>query len=198
MRPGIYNILLLLLTTAALVTTATPGISDDVPPLAQPCASCHGSDGNSAMSNIPAIAGITPEYFTHVMDAYKNGGRQSELMKQFTHTLKDEEIAQLAAYFGRQKFVPREQTFDAAQALSGRRLHEKYCEKCHENGGRITENNFGILAGQWMPYLRQALAAYLDESRRVNPMMLTKLHRLRQDAGDDGIEQLVNFYASQR
>ncbi len=173
-----------------------PAYASDIQALVQPCTMCHGVDGNSANSGVPSIAGITPEYFAHVMDAYKNEGRNSPMMKQFTHTLGEADIAQLAEFYGKQKFVARTQEFDAALAQKGALLHAKYCEKCHENGGRITENNYGILAGQWTPYLRQALTAYLDNTRRVNPMMITKLKLLEQEAGQDGIEQLLHFYAS--
>ena len=47
-----------------------------------------------------------------------------------------------------------------------------------------------------MPYLTQAIKDYLDEKRRVAPMMVTKLKALKEEAGDEGIEQLVHYYAS--
>jgi len=168
----------------------------DVASLVQPCGMCHGPDGNSTNPTIPAIAGITIEYFKHTMDAYKNGGRKSEMMKNFVHSLTDADINQIAGYFNKQKHIAREQQVDAVLAEKGKMLHEKYCIKCHENGGRITENNYGNLAGQWMPYLKQAISAYLDGSRTVNPMMITKLKALKEAEGEQGIDQIVNYYAS--
>jgi len=169
---------------------------DAVPEPVAKCRMCHGDDGNSPTSNIPTIAGITKDYFRHVMDAYKNNGRPSEIMKMFVHSLDDKTIDQLADYYARQKFKPTGQSFDKALAEKGKQLHLQYCEKCHENGGKISENNFGILAGQWTDYLRMALQAYQDKKRRVNPMMLTKLQKLKDQAGDEGLEQILHYYAS--
>jgi len=168
----------------------------DVAALVQPCGGCHGQDGNSTNPAFPTIAGITVEYFKHVMDAYKNGGRKSELMKTFVHSLSDTDVELLADYFNKQKHIAREQQVDMALAEKGKALHMQYCAKCHENSGQITVNNYGILAGQWMPYLKQAIQAYLDNNRTVNPMMITKLKALKAAAGDAGVEQIINYYAS--
>ena len=170
--------------------------AEDVNKLVQQCGMCHGQDGNSPNSTIPSIAGMTEEFFRHTLDAYKNDGRKSDMMKNFVHNLTGDDIDQMAAYYNKQTYKAREQQFDQAKAEQGKLLHDKYCEKCHENSGRITENNYGVLAGQWMPYLSQAIKDYLDGKRHVAPMMVTKLKALKQEAGDEGIEQLVNFYAS--
>ncbi|MGD8571837.1 MAG: c-type cytochrome [Gammaproteobacteria bacterium] len=160
------------------------------------CNMCHGKNGNSPSSTIPSIAGMTEEYFMHTMDAYKNNGRQSDMMKSFVHSLSKEELEKLADYYAKQTFIPREQEFDPAMAKKGEKLHNKYCEKCHEQAGRITENNYGFLAGQWAPYLRQAIQDYLDDKRRVPPMMITKLKKLKEEAGEEGIDQILHYYAS--
>ncbi|MGD8567481.1 MAG: c-type cytochrome [Gammaproteobacteria bacterium] len=172
--------------------------ADPIDKTIEKCGMCHGTDGNSPNSTIPSIAGITREYFTHTMDAYKNNGRQSDMMKNFVHSLSKDDIDKLAAYYAKQTFKPRKQEFDPAKAKQGEKLHNQYCEKCHENGGRITQNNYGILAGQWVPYLRQAIQDYLDKKRRVNPMMITKLEKLKKAAGDEGIDQLLHYYASEQ
>ena len=178
------------------IVPAFDAVAESIEKLTEKCGMCHGSDGNSPTSSIPSIAGITREYFIHTMDAYKNNGRQSDMMKTFVHSLTKEDINKLAEYYGKQTFKPREQEFDPAMAEKGKQLHHKYCEKCHENAGRITQNNYGILAGQWVPYMRQAIQDYLDKKRRVNPMMITKLEKLKQAAGKDGIEQVLHYYAS--
>jgi len=185
--------LVLIFITGLSTTLAS---ADDLEKLIQQCGMCHGQDGNSPSSTIPSLAGLTIEYFKHTLDAYKNDGRKSELMKSFVHTLNEHQIEEIGLYFNKQTYKPREQQFDSAKAEKGKILHNKYCEKCHENEGRITENNYGVLAGQGMPYLTQAIKDYLDDKRRAPPMMITKLKALKQDAGDEGIEQLVHFYAS--
>ena len=191
MRATILTSLLVLLTAMAPLQA-----DDKAPAEVAKCKMCHGEDGNSPTSNIPSIAGITKDYFRHVMDAYKNNGRPSEIMKMFVHNLDADTIEKLADFYSQQTFKPTNQSFDKEKAAKGKRLHMQYCEKCHENSGRISENNFGILAGQWMDYLSMALQAYQDKQRRVNPMMLTKLNKLKAAAGKEGIEDLLNYYAS--
>ncbi|WP_455220891.1 c-type cytochrome [Kaarinaea lacus] len=182
----------------ALLIAAVPASvnAEDIEEVKKKCGMCHGSDGNSPNSSIPSIAGMTKEFFAHTLDAYQNNGRPSDLMKPYVHNLSSEDIGKLAEFYASQTFKPVKQEFDPEKAKRGEALHNKYCEKCHENAGRITENNYGFLAGQWMPYLRQAIQDYLDKKRRVAPMMVTKLEKLKEEAGKDGIEDLLNYYAS--
>ena len=181
---------------ACLAVTATQAQTFEA--LVQSCNMCHGPDGNSMNSSIPSIAGMTAEYFLHTMDAYKNDGRKSDMMKNFVHTLSDDQLRKLASHYQSKTFVPRDQQFDTELAAKGKILHDKYCEKCHEQAGLITENNYGFLAGQWTPYLKQTLNDYLAGKRRVNPMMIKKLKALKQTAGDEGIEQIMHYYASKK
>jgi len=182
----------------ALLITAIPVSvnAEDIEAVKKKCGMCHGADGNSPNSSIPSIAGITKEFFAHTMDAYQNNGRPSDLMKPYVHNLSAEDIDRLADFYAEQTFKPVKQKFDPEKAKRGKVLHDKYCEKCHENAGRITENNFGYLAGQWTPYLRQAIQDYLDKKRHVAPMMVVKIEKLQEEAGKDGIEDVLNYYAS--
>ena len=179
-----------------VVIPVSSSLADNLDKLVSQCGMCHGKDGNSPIATVPSIAGLTKEYFKHTMDAYKNDGRKSEAMKSFVHTLTVQQIDEIATYYQKQTFVARDQKFDQSKADKGKVLHNKYCEKCHENEGRITDNNYGVLAGQWMPYLTQAINEYLDGKRRVAPMMVTKLKALKQQAGEEGVKQVVHYYAS--
>jgi sulfide dehydrogenase cytochrome subunit len=190
-----------LLKTSVIVAVLTCMLpasvsAEDIEEVKKKCGMCHGSDGNSPNSSIPSIAGMTKEFFAHTLDAYQNNGRPSDLMKPYVHNLSAEDISKLAEFYANQTFKPVKQEFDPERAKLGKILHDKYCEKCHENAGRITENNYGFLAGQWMPYLRQAIQDYLDKKRRVAPMMVTKLEKLKEEAGKEGLEDLLHYYAS--
>ena len=110
--------------------------------------------------------------------------------------MSDEQTQALAAYYEKQTFVPRKQEFDAEKAKQGKVLHDKYCEKCHEDAGRITRNNYGFLAGQWTPYLKTAIQDYIDKKRNAPPMMMIKLDKMKENHGQESIDLLLHYYAS--
>jgi cytochrome c553 len=70
---------------------------------AAPCAACHG-DGNKTLNDTyPKLAGQYPEYLSKAMHEYKSGKRKNAIMGAQVASLKDQDIADLAAYFGSQK-----------------------------------------------------------------------------------------------
>jgi len=70
---------------------------------AQVCASCHGPGGHSASGQFPILAGQYEDYLVHAIKAYKTGERQNPIMKGMAANLSDDDIADLAAYFSREK-----------------------------------------------------------------------------------------------
>lgn len=195
MRPSnkIKTQIIGILLTLSLIPAA---VADDTEKLVKQCSMCHGMDGNSKSSTIPSFGGISEQFFKFTIDAYKNGGRKSDMMKRFVDNLSEEDIHKLAVYYAKQPYKYAEQEFDSSLAEKGRGLHEKYCAKCHDNDGRVDEHDYGALAGQWIPYLKLSIKEYLEGTRRVNPMMVIKLKRVKNEVGDEGFEQLIHFYAS--
>lgn len=188
--------ILLSIFICTCLIAAFPVYSNPLEQLIKQCGMCHGADGNSMSPDNPSIAGMTREYFRHTFDAYKNNGRQSDMMKMFVHSLTDEQTEGLAAFYEKQAFKPRDQKFEADKASKGKELHNKYCEKCHENAGRITENNYGFLAGQWTPYLKKVIQDYIDKKRNAPPMMITKLKKMKEAHGEGSLDLLMHYYAS--
>ncbi|HEY2274128.1 MAG TPA: c-type cytochrome [Steroidobacteraceae bacterium] len=70
-----------------------------VPQAAQLCVSCHGENGIAVAPIYPSLAGQHEDYLVRALNEYKHGGRKNPVMKGFAANLKDEEIAQIAAYF---------------------------------------------------------------------------------------------------
>lgn len=70
-----------------------------VPQAAQLCVSCHGQDGIAVAPIYPSLAGQHEDYIVRALNEYKHGGRKNPVMKGFAANLKDEDIAQIAAYF---------------------------------------------------------------------------------------------------
>ena len=70
-----------------------------VPQAAQLCVSCHGENGIAVAPIYPSLAGQHVDYLVRALNEYKHGGRKNPVMKGFAANLKDEDIAQIAAYF---------------------------------------------------------------------------------------------------
>lgn len=63
------------------------------------CVACHGANGVSATGMYPNLAGQKEEYLNAQLKAFRDKTRQSPIMNSQTASLKDEDIANLAAYF---------------------------------------------------------------------------------------------------
>ena len=193
------KLLTLLLTGCLSVSAVAAEDPATAQSLADACAGCHGTDGNSHGPATPTLAGISVDYFKDNMASFKEqDGRYSTIMGRIARGYSEAEIALMAEYFSRQTFIAGNQPFDPKLAKKGGKLHRKYCEKCHEDGGRSTEDDTGILAGQWMDYLRYTLDDINNGRRPISRKMKKKLSKLEKSKGPEALEALINYYGSQK
>lgn len=164
--------------------------------LAANCASCHGSEGASSGPATPGLAGLGSDYLLKTMRDYKSGARASTVMQRIAKGYTDEQLQLVASYFAAKPPHVETQVIDNGLVEQGRTLHNKYCASCHTNEGRDLANVGVRLAGQWKPYMQYTLEDYLTERSKAPATMQTRLSNLYQQAGDDGIKALVEFYAS--
>ena len=219
-KPALLAILLVFATTGIGQTSAQAETKmATVDMLVNTCVACHGAQGISAGPAIPSLAGLTRNYLIGAMLAYKfhddsdaleeaidSGGeayediaafpRYSTIMSRIAGGYTTAEIEAMADYFSEQTPEAVRQQVDSAMAEAGRKLHKAKCEKCHEDGGSSAADDVGILAGQWMPYLRYTLDDYHNDKREMPKKMKTKLKELHEEYGADGIEQLIHYYGS--
>jgi len=179
---------------SGIVLASTPSASM----LANTCAGCHGTNGSSQGPASPTIAGMSKANFIETMKAYQEGERPSTIMTRIAKGYTEDEIKLMADFFSKQKFVRQKQKYDSGKAGLGEKLHKKYCEKCHEKGGRSAEDDAGILAGQWDLYLRNSMDDFTKGGREMEKKMKKKLTALQKDHGDKGIDALINYYVSQK
>lgn len=67
----------------------------------QSCVDCHGAEGNAPIDGTyPKLAGQYYDYIAHSLQAYRDGDREHALMSSQAKDLTDQQIADLAAYFG--------------------------------------------------------------------------------------------------
>ena len=166
--------------------------------LANTCAGCHGTHGNSHGPATPTIAGISSEYFIEAMKTYRDGSRPSTIMTRIAKGYNDDEIEAMASYFAEQSFVGQVQEHEAKLAKAGASLHDKFCEKCHAEGGSSADDDSGILMGQWKPYLHWTLEDFMSGKRDMPRKMKKQLEKVHKAYGDDGMAALLNYYASNK
>jgi len=185
----------------AVSTTGSAGDTASADMLAGTCSGCHGTHGNSAGPASPSIAQMEKTAFVEAMQAFRSNDTYGTIMGRIAKGYTDEEIERMAGHFAARKFVPAKQEFDAAAARKGARLHNKYCEKCHEDGGKpITgeDAEYSLLAGQWLPYLENTIADFRAGRREMPRKMKKKLDKLIKKEGDKGLTAINAFYASQQ
>ncbi|MCU7813219.1 MAG: c-type cytochrome [Candidatus Thiodiazotropha sp. (ex Notomyrtea botanica)] len=164
--------------------------------LAFTCAGCHGTDGSSVGPSSPSIAGMDPDVFVDVMKGYREDRRNSTIMNRIAKAYTDEQLKGMAWFFAKQKLQVSSQKHDPQLAVAGEKLHNRYCNKCHEKGGAAGDS--GTLAGQWMPYLRYSMADYIDGRRPYPRKMKRKVDALIEAEGADAVPALIHYYGSQQ
>ncbi len=67
----------------------------------QSCVDCHGADGNAPIDDTyPKLGGQYYDYLAHALQEYRDGEREHALMSSQAAGLTDQQISDLAAYFG--------------------------------------------------------------------------------------------------
>jgi len=193
----------------AAVLLACGAARADISEITAECDQCHGDNGISEHGEIPTIAGLSEFVLSDTMLTFRDRARPCREIEfpdgDAAHAptsmcdeageLSDADIEALAKHYAAQAFVPAQQEFDAARAEAGAAIHREKCEKCHTDGGSNPDDDAGILAGQWRPYLEQAFADYDSGEREVlDEKMQEKLDELDAEM----IDALLNYYASQQ
>ena len=162
--------------------------------LADTCAGCHGTDGASTGPATPSIAGNSEIYMVDTMKAFKSGERTSTVMGRIAKGYSDEEFKLMASVFAKQPNAITSQKLDVAMVKAGAELFGKNCEKCHDKKGGLADDDSGILASQWLPYLQYSMEDFRGGSREMAKKMKKKVDKLN----DDELEALLQFFASQQ
>jgi cytochrome c553 len=63
------------------------------------CQTCHGLDGQSKLPEAPNLAGQSDVYLVKALKDYRSGERKNDMMSLVVPNLRDEDIADLAAYY---------------------------------------------------------------------------------------------------
>ena len=100
--PGAHLRIALIRVGAAIIVAASPAAAGDVKAGRQKalqCQTCHGLDGQAKLPDAPNLAGQGEIYLAKTLKDYRSGARQNEMMSLVARNLKDDDIADLAAYY---------------------------------------------------------------------------------------------------
>ena len=186
---------ILLLTLLMLIPLPVMAAPPSGQALAFTCAGCHGTDGSSVGPSSPSIAGMDPEVFIDMMQAYQDDKHNSTIMKRIARGYDDEQIKAMAWFFAKQELRTLPQKTDYDLVVRGKKLHDEYCEKCHEDGGKPGDS--GTLSGQWMPYLHYSMEDFVSGKREYPRKMKRKVDAVIEDEGDQALPALIHYYGSQ-
>jgi len=158
------------------------------------CVGCHGIPGYRTafpeVYHVPKIAGQQPAYLISALKAYKSGDRSHPSMRGIAASLSDQDMADLAAYYG----VPAGTAQARGDDESGKAKAAQACAACHgPDGNQPSAPDQPILAGQYADYLAKALHDY-KTGKRNHPIMKGFAAQLsKQD-----MEDLAAWFSGQK
>jgi len=154
------------------------------------CAGCHGENGNSEIPGTPRLSGLHPGYLAAAIKAYRDGGRQHEVMAPMAGGIADADIDNIALHYGYQKPL-RTSVKAVGDAAAGAKLATA-CGGCHGATGNSAKADIPSLAGQDPQYLADAIKAYQSGNRK-SPAMESPVAELK----DVDVANVAAFFAAQ-
>ncbi len=137
------------------------------------CAACHGVDGNSITAEWPSLAGQHAAYTANQLRAYQTGERDDILMSNFAAALSEQDILDLAAYYGTRTIIPGgadPELVSLGESIYRSGIRDRgvvACIACHGPSGRGNPlAAYPMLQGQHATYVANTLRAYAAGTRR--------------------------------
>lgn len=166
----------------------------------QACVACHGPAGITPTGGIfPNLAGLRSEYLAKQLADFRSGTRVQPLMNTIARSLTEEEIGQVAAYYGTLAGPPLhvgEFGGEAARKLDvegdGARALPA-CANCHGLRGMGEGPLLPRLAGQSREYFTDQMNAFRNGSRQNDDVGV--MRAFSQRLTDAEIQALAQYYA---
>ena len=163
------------------------------------CGACHGPDGNSMAPNFPKIAGQGERYLLKQLHEIKDGKRVVLEMTGLLNNLNDQDLADIAAFYARQKgtvgaadpnLVARgEALFRGGKLDQGLAA----CIGCHSpDGSGNAQAGFPHLGGQHADYIKKQLTAF-REGDRTNDGDTMVMRSIAAKLSNKDIEALAQY-----
>ena len=169
--------------------------------LAGVCTACHGQDGNSTVSAWPKIAGQHPDYAARQSRLIREQLRNVPQMYPMVMNLSDQDLMDLAAYFGQFEVEPG--VADESLVGRGQSLFQAgdmdagipACSGCHGPAGDgIPGAHYPKLRGQHADYTADRLQRYRSgENNGENDPYSNIMVAVSKNLTDADIEALSSY-----
>lgn len=163
--------------------------------LALKCTMCHGLRGVSS-SETPSLAGQQPASIYKQLRDYQTGARSSAVMEPLVRDLTNQDIKDLATFYGSLSREPARDLGDAPDivAIGSPTRNIAACGSCH--GGMTSKIGAPWLDAQPRTYLRTQLLAFAHGTRRNDTS--AQMRNVAANMTEREIEQAVEYYGAGR
>lgn len=180
--------------------------------LSAECSACHGSDGNSATSAFPTIAGLGEKYLIKQLKDVKNKARTIPEMTGILDDNNEQDLADLAAYYNAQSTQLAGSKEEKVRINSGAQVdslalgeqiyragnlatHVPSCSGCHSPSGLGNDPaGYPRLSGQHAEYIVKQLKAF-RAGERINDGESRVMRSIAKHMSDAEILAVANYIA---
>ena len=208
MKPVAQILSVLLATLAGVCIAATEGAAPARPDLAKGqatstaiCAACHTADGSRGSPANPILQGQHPEYLVKQLAEFKSGKRDNAVMKGFAGTLGEDDMRNVAAFYG-SKQAKAGFAKNKDLVLLGEKIYRggiadrsiPACAACHSPNGAGIPAQYPRLSGQHADYTEAQLVAFRSGARKNSAQMMDVAAKLN----DREIKAIADYIAGLR
>jgi cytochrome c553 len=160
----------------AAATKADPAKGEAIS--AGTCAACHTSDGSRGSAANPILQGQHAAYLAKQLSEFKDGKRESAIMKPMASTLSDADMKNVAAFYAGKQAKPGFAK-NKDYAVLGQKVYRggiadrsiPACAGCHGPNGAGIPAQYPRLAGQHADYVEAQLVAFRAGARHNSAPM---------------------------
>jgi cytochrome c553 len=167
----------------------------------QVCGACHVFDGTRGLPANPILQGQHPDYIVKQLTEFKAGKRANPIMLGMAGLLSDEDMRNVAAFYGSKPPVAGASK-DKALVTLGEKIYRggivakqvPACAGCHSPNGAGIPAQFPRLGGQHAEYAEAQLTAFRSGARANSVQMNVIAARL----SDTEIKAVSDYVAGLR
>jgi cytochrome c553 len=170
---------------AAPAGPAKPDLAKGQAISTQVCAACHTADGSRGSPANPIIAGQHPEYLVKQLQEFKSGKRNNAIMKGFAAALSDDDMRNVAAFYGgkgaKPGFAKNKDSVKLGEKIYRAGIADKAvpaCAGCHSPNGAGIPAQYPRIGGQHADYTEAQLVAFRGGARANNVQMNSIAERM--------------------